>query len=129
MAAHYGLGMMCYSPLAGGLLTAKYRQGLSGRLTKPDSDYDEDERTKSIIDALEQIGKQLHVTPGQVALAWVINQGAFPIIGARTLSHLEMSLKVLDIKLDTEQMSRLNNVSAISMGYPHELLSTVQKKY
>ncbi|WP_200942817.1 aldo/keto reductase [Dyadobacter sp. Leaf189] len=129
MASHFGLGMMCYSPLAGGLLTAKYRHGSSGRLTKSDSDYQEDPQTKSIIDELELIAKELSVTPGQVATAWVMTKGVFPIIGASTLSHLETSLKVLDIKLDTEQITRLDNVSTIRMGYPHELLSTVQRQY
>jgi aryl-alcohol dehydrogenase-like predicted oxidoreductase len=126
MATHFGLGMMCYSPLAGGLLTAKYRHGSSGRLTKPDTNYQEDPLIKSIIDELELIATELDVTPGQIALAWVINKGVFPIIGARTISHLQTSLKVLDIRLTTEQLTRLDHASSISMGYPHELLSTVQ---
>jgi aryl-alcohol dehydrogenase-like predicted oxidoreductase len=128
MADHFGLGMMGYSPLAGGLLTGKYRQGLSGRLTRSAPDgYQESERTKSILDELELIANELDVTPGQIALAWALSKGVFPIIGARTLSHLETSLKVVDISLNANQVARLDDISAIAMGYPHDLLATVQK--
>ena len=127
MAKHFGLGMMCYSPLAGGLLTGKYRQGVSGRLTlsSPD-DYQEDNRTKALLDQLELIAKEVDATPGQVALAWVITKDVFPIVGARTLAQLEDSLKALDVQLNTDQVTRLDEISSISMGYPHEILSKVQ---
>ncbi|WP_460964174.1 aldo/keto reductase [Spirosoma litoris] len=130
MANHFGLGMMCYSPLAGGLLTGKYRQGSSGRLTLSGSgSYQEDDHARAVIDQLEQIANELEATPGQVALAWVLGKDVFPIIGARTLTHLEDSLKVLDIQLTIDQVTRLDEVSAIAMGYPHEILATVQKKF
>ena len=128
MAEHFGMGIMSYSPLAGGLLTGKYRHNESGRLTlsAPDG-YHEDERIKSIIDNLEMIANELGKTPGQVALAWVMSKGVFPIIGARTLSHLKTSLEVVDIALTDSQISRLDDISNIPMGYPHELLANVQK--
>jgi len=130
MAEHFGLGMMCYSPLAGGLLTGKYREGLSGRLTLLSSEGSrEDEQTRRIIDELLQMAKDLNATAGQIALAWVMRKGVFPIIGARTVSHLETSLKAADVNLSDSEMLRLDEISAISMGYPHELLTTVQKKY
>lgn len=130
MAEHFGLGIMGYSPLAGGVLTGKYRQGLAGRLTHSvDGGFQEDERTKSILDELEVIAHELEATPGQVALAWVLDKGVFPVVGARTLTHLEDSLKATDIRLSTEQRLRLDARSAIAMGYPHELLTTVQKRY
>lgn len=130
MAEQFGMGMMGYSPLAGGLLTGKYRQGALGRLTRSATDsYQEDERTKSILDELILVANELNVLPGQIALAWVMSKGIFPIIGARTLSHLETSLNVLDINLDASHIARLDEVSRIAMGYPHELLTTVQTKY
>jgi aryl-alcohol dehydrogenase-like predicted oxidoreductase len=130
MAEHFGLGIMGYSPLAGGLLTGKYRQGATGRLTRSGTgDYQEDERTRSILDQLELIAIELNATPGQLALAWVLSKGVFPIIGARTLTHLETSLGAIDIHLQADQLRRLDEVSAIAMGYPYELLATVQKKY
>ncbi|GAB4021179.1 aldo/keto reductase [Spirosoma koreense] len=129
MAAHFGLGVMGYSPLAGGLLTGKYRQGAAGRLTQAAPDgYREDERTSELLDQLEQMASELDATPGQIALAWVMSKDIFPIIGARTLTQLEASLKAVDIRLTAEQIARLDESSAVTMGYPHELLATVQKK-
>ena len=130
MAEHFGLGVMGYSPLAGGLLTGKYRQGSSGRLTLSlANDYQEDERTKTVIDQLELIARELDTTSSQVALAWVLSKNVFPIIGARTLAQLEHSLKAIDIQLTADQTRRLNEISTIAMGYPQEVLATVQKKY
>ncbi|MFD2937371.1 aldo/keto reductase [Spirosoma flavum] len=130
MAEYFGLGMMGYSPLAGGLLTGKYRQGLSGRLTlSAAGGYQEDERTKTILDQLELMATELDATPGQIALAWVLSKGVFPIIGARTLAHLETSLRTVAIRLQADQVKLLDEISAIALGYPHELLATVQKKY
>jgi len=130
MAAYFGVGTMLYSPLAGGLLTGKYRHGNKGRLTlsAPDG-YQEDPETKAIIDQLEIISKEVDATPGQIALAWTLTKNSFPIIGARSLSHLEESLKALSVSLNQDQLDRLNNISVVKLGYPHELLKTVQKVY
>lgn len=130
MAEYFGLGTMLYSPLAGGLLTGKYRKGSAGRLTltKPDG-YQEDATTQSIIDQLELIAAEVEATSGQVALAWILTKNAFPIIGVRTLAHLEDALKTLEIRLSPDQVTRLDNISSVSMGYPHDLLKTVQKVY
>ncbi len=130
MARHFGLGTMLYSPLAGGLLTGKYRKGASGRLTLSSPDYyREDAATTAVLDNLEVIAAEKEVTPGQVALAWALTKNAFPIIGARTLDHLLDSLKALDVELDPDQVARLDKVSAVTMGYPHDLLRTVQTSY
>lgn len=130
MASYFGMGTMFYSPLAGGLLTGKYRQGAKGRLTlaAPDS-YRETEEIKNVLDELVLIAAEVNATPGQVALAWVLTKNGFPIIGARSLAHIQESLKALEVDLSVEQLVRLNNCSAVAMGYPHELLTTVQKKY
>jgi aryl-alcohol dehydrogenase-like predicted oxidoreductase len=125
MAQHFGLGMMFYSPLAGGVLTGKYRQNVTGRYTG----YQEDASTTPIIDLLGEIAAALNATPGQVALAWTLTKPAFPIIGARTLVQLEDGLKALDIQLTEEQISRLEEVSGPRLGYPHDLLKTVQRSY
>jgi aryl-alcohol dehydrogenase-like predicted oxidoreductase len=130
MAEHFGIGTMLYSPLAGGLLTAKYRKGRSGRLNIASQDsYQENTATKAILDQLELIAAELGATTGQVALAWTLTKNAFPIIGARTLEQLTDSLKALDLQLSTNQLTQLEQVSTISLGYPHELLKTVQVSY
>lgn len=130
MATHFGLGIMLYSPLAGGLLTGKYRKGTSGRLTlQAPGSYKEDAAAKNIIDQLELIGAEANASPGQIALAWVLTKNAFPIVGARTHFHLNENMKALTIKLSADQLDRLENISSVTMGYPHDLLKTVQKNY
>jgi aryl-alcohol dehydrogenase-like predicted oxidoreductase len=130
MATHFGLATMLYSPLAGGLLTGKYRKGSHGRLTlaAPEG-YQENAVQKAIIDQLEMIATEVEATPGQVAMAWVLTRNAFPIIGARTLAQINDSLKALDVHLTADQVSRLDSISSITMGYPHDLLKTVQTTY
>lgn len=130
MAKHFGLGTMLYSPLAGGLLTGKYRKGATGRLARSTSDnYHEDETITTVIDLLEELATALAVTPGQVALAWALTQNAFPIIGTRTVAHVADGLQALTIRLSEEQLTRLNQSSAPTLGYPHDLLKTAQKAY
>lgn len=74
---------MMYSPLAGGLLTGKYRNGATGRLVRNSgSPNEEDFRTKNIIDYLSAISDELNASPGQIALAWVLSKGCFPMVGA-----------------------------------------------
>ncbi|WP_442587091.1 aldo/keto reductase [Pedobacter sp. AW31-3R] len=124
MAKQLGLATMMYSPLAGGLLTGKYRLGENGRLNQSAVGVKENETTTKLINLLTQIAGDLNVQAGQVALAWVLSKGAFPIIGARTLQHLNDALTI--INLSVENITSLDEISAISLGYPHDLLSTVQ---
>ncbi|TDE17084.1 aldo/keto reductase [Dyadobacter psychrotolerans] len=128
MAAQFGLGTMMYSPLAGGLLTGKYRKGETGRITLgSNTEYQENETVKAIIDQLFVIAAELDVTPGQVAFAWVLSKGAFPIVGSRTVDHINDGLKAGLIELSPEHIDQLTQLSAVSLGYPHDLLATVQR--
>ncbi|MFD0795430.1 aldo/keto reductase [Mucilaginibacter litoreus] len=130
MAGHLGIGTMFYSPLAGGLLTGKYRHGETGRLLRSRDDVvREDETTHGILNKLETIATETHSTSGQVALAWTFDRGGFPIIGARKINHLSEALNALELKLTDEHISELNVLSEISLGYPHDLLKTVQISY
>jgi aryl-alcohol dehydrogenase-like predicted oxidoreductase len=130
MANYFGLGKMFYSPLAGGLLTGKYRKGEAGRLTISTSGtYRENTVTSTILDELEAIASEVEATPGQVALAWILTKDAFAIIGARTLRHIQDGLRALEVKLDPDHVTRLDKVSSVDLGYPHDLLKTVQKSY
>lgn len=127
MAKQFGLGTMMYSPLAGGLLTGKYLQGETGRLSQSlTSDDFENEATKAIIDQLLVTAAELDTTAGQVALAWMVSKEAFPIVGARTIHHINDALKALSIQLNPDHIIQLDRLSAVSLGYPHDLLATVQ---
>ncbi|CAM3657205.1 aldo/keto reductase [Sphingobacterium prati] len=127
MAKEYGMGIMMYSPLAGGLLTAKYRKGEAGRIShSSDAEYSEDKKTKLIIDELVTIAEKYEVTPGQVAFAWNLSKEAFPLLGARTIEQFEQSIRATDINLTTDELAKLDALSSISLGYPHDLLNTVR---
>ncbi|MXN90309.1 aldo/keto reductase [Flavobacterium sp. Sd200] len=127
MAHEFGLGTMMYSPLGGGVLTAKYRSGETGRLNRiSEVDYKEDSTTKNIIDELLVIAKELDSTPTEIALAWVISKRAFPMIGARSIHHFKEVLNATLLKLSPDHISRLDMISAVSLGYPHDLLNKVR---
>ncbi|QRY55990.1 aldo/keto reductase [Sphingobacterium siyangense] len=127
MAKEFGLGLMMYSPLAGGLLTAKYRKGEPGRISQStDAEYSEDVKTKLIIDELVAIAEKYSTTPGQIAFAWTLSKQAFPLLGARKLEQFEQGIKSVEINLTAEEITKLDALSAVSLGYPHDLLNTVR---
>jgi aryl-alcohol dehydrogenase-like predicted oxidoreductase len=122
MAAGLGLGVMGYSPLGGGVLTGKYRQGETGRATLLGADVNA-APTNAILDVLLVVAQEVEATPGQVATAWVKAKGVLPIIGARTRQQLDEQLRVSTLALSPEQLQRLEAVSAVPLGYPHDLLA------
>lgn len=127
LADEFGLGKMIYSPLAGGILTGKYRKGEQGRMNVAgDEKYTEDEKTRNIIDKLEEIAVELDASAGQVAFAWALSKDCFPLIGARKLSHFEESLHAINLKLTDDHIKDLDIISKISLGYPHDLLNIVR---
>ncbi|MEJ0038099.1 MAG: aldo/keto reductase [Gammaproteobacteria bacterium] len=121
-----GLGIVAWSPLGGGMLTGKYRQGEKGRLEgfggrvfQPENSP---QRT-AILDTLIAIAKDIGVTPGEVAIAWVAVKGSLPIIGPRTVAQLENNLAAANVKLSPEQVARLDEVSAIPRVFPYTVLN------
>jgi aryl-alcohol dehydrogenase-like predicted oxidoreductase len=122
-----GIGVVAYSPLGGGVLTGKYREG------KDQARRDEawagagfqaensPQRT-AIIDTIITVAKEVDVTPGEVAIAWVAAKGSLPIVGPRTLAQLEANLSAAKVNLSAEQIKRLDEVSAIPRGYPYTVL-------
>jgi len=117
MAEGLGLGVMGWSPMAGGLLTAKYRKGEKGRATdlKASVLHDNPERNGPVLDALLAVGEELGANPGQVAIAWVSAKGVLPVLGPRTRAQFD-------------ENRRLDEVSAVPLGYPHELLAAPEQR-
>ncbi len=127
MAKEFGLGVMMYSPMAGGLLTAKYRKGEAGRISySSGAEYSEDEKTKLIIDELVLIAKKYEATPGEIAFAWNLSKEAFPLLGARNINQFEQIISAIEINLTADELTKLDALSSISLGYPHDLLNTVR---
>lgn len=119
MANELGLAIMGYSPMAGGLLTGKYRNGETGRITMLGSKGIGTEN--DILDVLTGIAKELDATPGQVAIAWAKAKGVFPIIGARTLEQFNDCIHSAILHLNSAQLDRLNTASQPPVLYPATL--------
>ena len=112
-----GLGIVTWSPLGGGMLTGKYRQGetgraegFAGRVFQPENSA---QRTQTL-DAVVAIAGEHGVSPGQVAIAWAGTHGAVPIIGPRSLGQLTDNLGALTLQLSAEQIGRLDSVSDLA---------------
>ncbi|MFE7503789.1 aldo/keto reductase [Promicromonospora sp. NPDC057488] len=125
MAQAHGLGVVLYSPLAGGLLTGKYRRGESGRLTAEGA-VDEGGQRAAVVDVVLRVADEAGLSPIHVALAWLRRRAGLaqtslmPIVGPRTIEHLETYLGALDVDLDPEHYRLLDQVSMIRLGAPHE---------
>src|SRR5579859_435236 len=128
MAKAFKLGLVAWSPLAGGLLSGKYHSGGTGA---KDGRYSAEsakafqrsgERIDRVVAALQKVSQQVGRSPAQVALAWLQHRDIpiIPIVGARRVSQLEDNLASLELKLTGEQVSALNGASAIEMGFPHD---------
>lgn len=122
VCVRYGLGVLPYSPLAGGFLTGKYRRGTvppprsrgatSGRIRG----YLERPSAWEVLDHIERIAGTHGATASQVALAWSQARPGItsPIIGPRDLDQLEDNLASIDLSLSREDLDSLNAVSAWS---------------
>lgn len=131
MAEGLGMGVALWSPLGGGLLTGKYRRGESGRAGKLDNVLQKETTPQKtqVLDAVIEIAGQLGAAPGQVAIAWLLKRAAksstalIPILGANNRRQLDDNLAALKVSLSDEQMRRLDELSAVPLGFPYEVLS------
>ncbi|GGQ59897.1 aldo/keto reductase [Couchioplanes azureus] len=126
-AVDQGLGVLVWSPLAGGLLSGKYRRGERPppgfrQLTDWDEPpvYDR-ERLYDTVEVLVSIGREHGVSAAQVALAYLLGRPAVTslVIGARTGEQLADNLAAADLTLGAEERSRLDEVSAPPLLYPY----------
>jgi aryl-alcohol dehydrogenase-like predicted oxidoreductase len=79
----------------------------------------------AIARAVQVVADDLGVTPSQVAIAWTMARSptVHPIVGARRLDQLVDNLGAVDCRLDSESLCRLDDASAISLGFPHDFIS------
>jgi len=117
LCADQGIGVIPYSPLAGGFLTGKYRRGdpppASARADSIQKHYFNDHGW-IVLDMLASVAAEHDVPPAQVALAWLLARPsiAAPIIGANTPEQLAASLGATDLVLSADQIARLDAASA-----------------
>ena len=120
VARVYGLGVIPYSPLAGGFLTGKYRQGEQTASVRAEGVKRRyvSEKSWRILDVVREVAEELGVSPAAVSLAWLLAQPAVtaPIVGANSVDQLRANLAALDVVLSSEQLSRLDQVSAWQEG-------------
>jgi aryl-alcohol dehydrogenase-like predicted oxidoreductase len=125
MAEAHGLGAALYSPLASGLLTGKYRRGEGGRLNA-DGILGETRAQTAVVDAILDLANETGTDAVSVSLSWLRAQaarsatGLFPVVGPRTLDQLRQYLASLEMVLTEDQYRRLDDVSAVRLGVPHE---------
>ncbi len=127
MAKAFSLGLIAWSPLAGGLLTGKYHTGnaAEGRYsqllkTLPPAKR---ERLDRIVGALKKVSGEVGRPPAHVALAWLRYRDVpvIPLIGAGRVSQVGDNLASLDLKLSGDQVLQLDEASAVELGFPYEL--------
>ncbi len=130
-----GMGVMPWSPLAGGFLTGKYRRedtSGSGRLSGPNPFGNSKfvDRNWDVLEALRSVAAQLDRPAAQVALAWVMARPGVSatIIGASKLAQLADNIAAAEIKLSDEQMARLNEISAPAPGFSAGLASPMIRR-
>lgn len=123
MAKHYGMTVTPWAPLAGGALTGKYLRGEPGRV-KPESNR-RNNRAKIITEAVVDIAAELGVSESHVALQWMMDRdfSCIPIVGAAKIDQLNDNLKAIDTKLTPEHFKKLNEVSAIELGFPGDFFN------
>jgi aryl-alcohol dehydrogenase-like predicted oxidoreductase len=125
-AVDQGVGIIVWSPLAGGLLSGKYRRGEQGpagarQLTDWDEPPVRDEaQLYDVVDALVDIAAAHDASAAQVALAWLLGrQGiASVLVGARTEDQLTDNLRAADLELGADERARLDALSAPPLLYP-----------
>jgi aryl-alcohol dehydrogenase-like predicted oxidoreductase len=137
MANEMGLGVVPFSPLAGGLLAGKYikedfldesvsagfRHG--SRKTNIKSLGKFTERNMGIVDEVKKVASEVQESPAQVALAWLLSRSTVTsvLLGASKLEQLRNNLDALNTRLSPDQIKRLDDISRIEMGFPHATLA------
>lgn len=127
MARAFGMAMTPWGILGAGVLSGKYNPGKDNTQKGRAALWgDVDERRVKIAQVAEQIALEAGCSTPQVAINWVRRQPGtiIPILGARTLAQVQDNLDCLNATLDSEHLARLDQVSQIELGFPHDFLAS-----
>jgi aryl-alcohol dehydrogenase-like predicted oxidoreductase len=123
MSRALDLGVTPWGILGSGILSGKYNRdpAATGRASMRGQ---VNERALRIAAEIVAVAEELGATPTQVATRWVMQGPAVivPLIGARTADQLQENLGALAVEIDDGQLERLNAISAIELGFPHDML-------
>lgn len=125
LAKAHDVGVMAWSPLAGGILSGKYTGGASASgSNRLDSMQLQplDERNRTIAAELDSIAAEIGARPAQVALAWMMRRNIIPIVGATRPEQLVENLAAGRLVLDDAIVARLDEVSTFDAGHPYSML-------
>jgi len=134
LAEYHNIGIIVWSPLAGGFLTGKYdrknppeagtRFAEAGQFVPIDPD-----QGFEIVDTLKQVGKRHNASPARVALAWTLSRPNISsvLIAARSLEHLEDNINAVDLDLSDEDIAELDKVSDPGVPYPKWMVLQLDK--
>lgn len=122
------MGLLVWSPLAGGLLSGKFNKDGGGPEGSRRSSFDfppvDPERAWNCIDVMRPIGEKRNVSIARVAIAWLLHQPAVTsvIIGARRIEQLEDNLAATELVLDRQELEAIDRASALPAEYPAWML-------
>jgi len=129
-----GLGLLVWSPLAGGFLSGKFNRDSSPEGTRR-ATFEfppvNKEQGFEILDVMRPIAEAHNVSVAQVALAWLLHKKAVTsvIIGAKRMDQLEDNLGAVNVSLNDDQVTKLDEVSKLPMGYPAWMGSLGDDRY
>ncbi len=131
MAADLGLGVTAWSPLAGGMLTGKQLEPGGAKGSRQDNPsmqqfMKSNARKEAVAREVVAVAREAGHTPAQVALAWLRQrpEPVIPIIGARKLTQVKDNLACVAVKLAPAHIERLDAISRIELGFPHDFFAT-----
>ncbi len=122
------IGLMVWSPLAGGLLSGKFGPGSNGPEGARRAAFDfppvNKDRAWACIDAMREIGQKHDASVARVALAWILAKPFVTsiIIGAKTMEQLDDNLEAVKLQLSADEIKKLDDVSALPPEYPGWML-------
>ena len=127
LAKTFHMSILAWSPLGGGILSGKYndKNPKNARIT-PDGEWSFllQERSLEIAEVVNRIAKSIDCSPAQVALNWIRQKKCIPILGVRTAEQIKENLDCLEFTLSEEDIQKLDEISTIELGYPHDFLNS-----
>ncbi len=139
LSRQFGLGIIPWSPLAGGFLSGKYRKGqppadgsrLSTDRWKQRMAAVDSPRGWRVLAAVDAVAAEVGATPAQVSLAWLLHkpQVSSVLFGARTLEQLDDNLRAASLALSPEQVAALDKGAEFDPGYPYSMIARIQQRW
>ena len=140
LCRHDGVGLLVFSPLAGGILTGKYRAGNEAPSGTRGADATPASTTvkahlaaggrTAVVDAVAKVAADLGKTPAQVALSWVLGRDGVTsvILGARMVAQLDDNLGATGWRLDPDHEQALDDATDFEVGYPYDFVEAISRR-